>query len=178
MINPLLQYPHSTSCREFGNSCWVSYGLLTWKNWLWYVSVHGWKCMLKSRVWAIRSVVFFSHAVTLTRGLFLHMFSWAQLTLASSTSVISFLEMCPIPAKRWKHGRVVTSYLKLKAQRLYIELSKKCGFQCGFSEPHDLLHCEIVIGKRHSWFLHRLTFLPSLRLFNCGIGNTFLVLES
>lgn len=135
MINSWLQCLCSTPCREFENSYCVSYGLPAWKKYVCYISVQGQKGMLRSYMWAVRLVVFFSHAVTPTRGLFLPKFSWAQLTLSSSTSAICshsfFGNMCTPRPQHENHGRVVTNYLKLKAQRLYIQLSKKVWF---FSE--------------------------------------------
>lgn len=38
--NSQLQHPHTTPCRESENSCWVSYGLLTLKIQVWYVSTN------------------------------------------------------------------------------------------------------------------------------------------
>ena len=131
MINSWLQCPYSTPCREFENSCWVSYGLLAWKNWVCYVSMHRQKGMLRSYFWGIRPMVFFSHAVTPTRGFFFHKFSWAQLALASSTSAICshtfFGNMSPLPPKTCKTWQSRNKLFKTESSKaIYSNVKKVC----------------------------------------------------
>lgn len=139
--------------------------------------MHGEEGVLRSCIWATRPVVVFSHSVMPIRGLFVHKFSWVHLTLGFNklSAALMFFRPCPPQKKDEKLGRAVRKYLKLKAQTLYIQLSKKCGFQWGHCS-HDLFHCETAVEKGLSKFLHGLTFLRSLSLSSCGIGKTFSLL--
>lgn len=111
--NSQLHHPHTTPCRESENSCWVSYGLLTLKIQVWYVSTNQ-QLQLSQRA----SGIFQLHCDTHKKVIPLYV----QLSSADSPLLnrvqTSYLKICAFPTKDEKIIIQLGSCLFLSEQRV------------------------------------------------------------